>query len=298
MTVGRESQSPMNKLFGCQSMADRLRRVIVKPPDESFCVANPEEWHYTGRPDLEKARREHDAFTAVIREAGAEVIYHDEFQPGLADAIYVHDTCIVTDKGAVILRMGKAQRRGEEEAMARLLERLGVPILHRLCGEATAEGGDLLWVDRETLAVGRGFRTNAEGIRQLNEALTGSGISIIPVDLPYFQGPQACLHLMSLISIVDKDLAVVYSRLMSVAFRQFLIDRGVRLVEVPDEEFPTMGPNVLALGPRDCVLLEGNPITRRRLEEAGCRVQTYSGEEISHKAEGGPTCLTKPILRD
>jgi N-dimethylarginine dimethylaminohydrolase len=288
----------MNKSYGCQSMIAPLRRVLVKRPDEVFATADPAKWHYTGRPDLEIARQEHDALVALLRQAGAEVIYHDEAQPSRADAIYVFDPALVTDRGTIILRMGKPLRRGEEAAIARRLEALGVPILYTLHGQAQAEGGDLLWLDHDTLAVGLGFRTNAEGLRQIEEAMDGLGVTVIPVELPYYTGPEACLHLLSLISIVDHDLAVVYPPLLSVPFWQHLRGRGLRLIEVPPEEFETMGPNVLALAPGRCLMLAGNPITRQRLEDAGCEVLTYQGNEISLKAEGGPTCLTRPILRE
>ena len=283
--------------YGSQSMIAPLRKVLVKRPGRAFAGADPARWHYTARPDLDEARQEHDAFVQILLEAGAEVFYHDEPQPDRADAIYVYDPAIVTDQGAIVLRMGKEQRRGEEELMALRLEELGVPVLATLHGEALAEGGDLLWVDRHTLAAGLGFRTNPEGVRQLGEALEAVGVSVMPVELPYFGGPDACLHLMSLISIVDENLAVIYRPLLSVHFWQALSARGFRFVEVPPEEFETMGPNVLALAPGRCLMLEGNPITRRRLEAAGCEVQTYRGHEISLKAEGGPTCLTRPILR-
>jgi dimethylargininase len=287
----------MKRSYGSQSMVEPLRKVLVKRPDEAFAVDDPGKWHYAERPNLEIAQQEHDALVAILRQAGAEVIYHDEFQPERADAIFVHDPAIVTDHGAVILRMGKGLRQGEEAVISRRLEELGVPVHYTLHGDAQAEGGDLLWVDHDTLAVGQGFRTNAEGLRQLKEALEGLGVRIIPVQLPYYRGPEGCLHLMSLISLVDHEVAVVYPPLMPVPFWQYLKDRGFQFIEVPDEEFKTMGPNVLALAPGKCLMLEGNPITRQRLEEAGCQVLTYKGNEISLKAEGGPTCLTRPILR-
>ena len=237
------------------------------------------------------------ALVALLRAAGAEVLYHDEPQPSHADAIYTFDPALVTDQGALILSMGKSLRRGEEAAMARRFDALGIPLLYTLHGEARAEGGDLLWVDHDTLAVGQGFRTNALGLQQLREALTPLGVTVLPVDLPYFTGPDACLHLLSLISIVDEHLAVVYPPLLAVPFWQELQRRGFRFIEVPDAEFASMAPNVLALSPGRCVMLEGNPITQSRLEDAGCRVDTYRGSEISLKAEGGPTCLTRPILR-
>jgi dimethylargininase len=287
----------MDRPYGSQSMVDPLRRVLVKRPDEAFAVQDPAAWHYTGRPDLEIAQQEHDALVEILRRAGTEVLYHEEHLASLADAIFVHDPVIVTNLGAIILRMGKELRRGEEAAIARRFEELGVPIHYELQGGALAEGGDLLWIDRHTLAVGQGFRTNQEGLRQLQEALEPLGISFIPVPLPDYGGSEACLHLMSLISLVDHDLAVIYPPLLPVPFWTYLRHRGFRFVAVPDDEFETMGPNVLALAPRRCLMLEGNPVTRRRLEQAGCEVFTYQGNEISLKAEGGPTCLTRPILR-
>jgi N-dimethylarginine dimethylaminohydrolase len=284
--------------FGAQSMVEPLRRVLVKRPDEAFGSADPAVWNYTSRPDLAEAQREHDALAEILRAAGAEVIDHPALQPERADAIFVFDPVLVTEQGAVLLRMGKELRRGEEAALGRRLQETGVPIFAELTGEARAEGGDLLWLDRKTLAVGQGFRTNAEGLRQLREIFwTGLGVEVLPVELPYFTGPVACLHLLSLISLVDHDLAVIYPPLLSVPFWKLLRDRGIQLIEVPEDEFPTMGSNVLALAPRKCLMLEGNPVTRRRLEEAGCEVLTYSGSEISLKAEGGPTCLTRPVLR-
>lgn len=286
------------KSYGSQSMVEPLRKVLVRRPDQAFGGADPARWHYTDRPHLDIACQEHDALVAILRQSGAEVIYHDEFLPDHADAIFVHDPAIVTDQGAVILKMAKALREGEEAAMTRCFAKLGIPILYTLYGEAQAEGGDLLWLDHDTLAVGQGFRTNAEGLRQLQQVLSGLGVEVMPVPLPYFGGAEACLHLMSLISLVDHDLAVVYPPLLPVPFWQYLKERGVGFIEVPDEEFRTMGTNVLALAPRRCVMLEGNPVTKRRLEEAGCQVFTFKGDEISLKAEGGPTCLTRPILRE
>ncbi len=287
----------MTRNYGSQSMVASLRTVLVKRPDDAFAVDDPVTWHYTDRPDLVIAQQEHDALVALLRRGGTEVIYHDEPQPGHADAIFTFDPAIVTDHGAIILSMGKPQRRGEEAAMALRFEELGVPMLYTLHGEARAEGGDLVWVDHDTLAVGLGFRTNAEGLLQLREALTAIGVKVIPVELPFYTGPQACLHLLSLISIVDYYTAVVYPPLLSVPFWQELQRRDFQLIEIPEKEFPTMGTNVLALAPRKCLMLEGNPITKRLLEDAGCEVMTYRGNEISLKAEGGPTCLTRPIWR-
>jgi dimethylargininase len=287
----------MSGLYGGQNMVDPIRRVLVRRPDEAFAVEDPARWHYTSRPDLRSAQREHDDLVETLRQAGAEVVYHDIALADRADAIYVFDPVLMTDRGAVTLRMGKGLRQGEEEALAERLQELDIPIAGTLTGNALAEGGDLLWLDGRSLCVGIGFRTNVEGCRQLREILSPDPIDVWSVDLPYFTGPEACLHLLSVISLVDHDLAVVYPPLLPVPLWQELRRRDFTLVEVPEEEFATMGPNVLALAPRQCLMLEGNPVTRERLEAAGCTVRTYRGQEISLKAEGGPTCLTRPLLR-
>ncbi|UCD44670.1 MAG: amidinotransferase [Candidatus Bathyarchaeota archaeon] len=284
--------------YGCQNMVGRMRRALVKRPDEGFAVDDWERWHYAGPIDLEEAQKEHDAFSQMLRDEGIEVLYHPEPQPDHSDSIFTYDPAIVTDEGAIILRMGKPLRRGEEGPMARRLTELGVPIHYRIHGDATVEGGDTLWLDENTLALGQGFRTNAEGLTQMTEALEPLNVEVIPVELPYFFGPEACLHLMSLISFADADLAVIFSSLIPVPFWKLLNERGVDIIEVPEEEFDVMGTNVLALEPNRCLMLENTPITRGRLEEAGCTVLTYRGVEISLKTEGGPTCLTRPILRD
>ncbi|MFT5194825.1 MAG: dimethylargininase [Cellvibrionaceae bacterium] len=282
--------------YGSQSMVGSLKRVIVRKPNSTFGNADPEKWHYVSQPNLEKAIAEHDVLVKILTDFGSEVIYHEETLPDHSDSIFTHDPVIVGNDGAILLSMGKPLRVGEEEAIGKTLEKAGVPIHYRLTGDARAEGGDLLWVDEETLAVGLGFRTNAEGLRQLQEALPN--VNVVPVHLPYFTGPEACLHLMSFISIVDHDKAVVYEELMPVPFWQDLKARGFKFAQVPKEEFWTMGPNVLALGPGQCVMLEGNPQTQKNLVNIGCEVVTYVGKEISLKAEGGATCLTRPILRE
>jgi dimethylargininase len=285
--------------YGSQSMVGKLRRVVVRAPDQSFANADPEKWHYASQPDFEAAVAEHRGFVEILEKADVQLIWHDAPLPGLADAIFTHDSALVTNHGSIILRMGKKLREGEEEAMAGLLSRNGIPELGRLQGDARAEGGDLLWLDEQTLAVGTGFRTNSEGAAQLAQILAPIGVSVLAYDLPYYQGPDACLHLMSLISIIDDDLAVAFPPLMPVRLIRDLADRGIQLVEAPEDEFAYgQSTNVLALAPRDVLLLEGNAVTEERLREAGCRVATYRGNEITRKAEGGATCLTRPVLRD
>ncbi len=284
--------------FGGQNMVGRLRRVLLRTPDAAFGDADPVRWHYTSRPDLAKAESEHAALAGLIANDGVEVILHEEALPDHADAIYVFDPTLITDAGAVLLGMGKTLRRGEEAALGRKLQELGVPLLGSLTGDERAEGGDILWLDDHTLALGLGFRSNRAGLLKLQSLLRPAGIDVLPFELPYYQGPEACLHLLSLISLVDRDLAVAYPELMPTSFWQELRKRGLRLIEVPEEEFLTMGTNILALAPGRCLALAGNPRTREMLEAAGVEVLTYVGEQISLKAEGGPTCLTRPLLRD
>ena len=289
----------MSQGYGAQSMVTPLRRVVMRRPDEAMATADPGRWHYTSAVDVAAARVVHDAFADSLRAWGVEVMYHEEPLPGHADSVFVFDPALVTDAGTILLRMGKELRRGEEEPLGRTLQACGVPLYGRLEGEAHCEGGDTMWVDHDTLAVGRGFRSNSEAVRQLRSLLGPLGVTVLDYDLPFFTGPEACLHLLSLISPIDVDLAVAYAPLMPVAFWAELRRRGMRLLEVPEEEFlHTQATNVLTVAPRRCIMLEGNPVTRQLLEEADCEVVTFPGEPLSFKAEGGPTCLTRPVLRD
>jgi N-dimethylarginine dimethylaminohydrolase len=286
-----------NNGFGGQSMVARLRKVLVRRPDQSYSVRDPQRWNYEGRPDLEVAQAEHDHLVDILRGEDVDVIYHDLWQPGKADAIFVQDPAIITDQGALILSPGKPLRRGEEVAMASRLREIGIPIMGRLNGGALAEGGDTLWLDSETLAVGRSFRTNEEGIRQITSYVEGLNVKVMAFDLPYHEGPASCLHLQSLISLADARTAVIFRPLMPVALYQELLDRKFRLVRIPDDEFETMGSNILAISPGVLVMLDGNPVTQGYLENLGFSVFTYKGNELSLRSEGGATCLTRPLLR-
>ena len=238
---------------------------------------------------------EHEAFCALLAETGAELVLA-QTPVGLdPDAIYVYDPALVGDRGAILLRPGKEGRRIEVDSMAADLVEAGIPVAGRLEAPALLGGGDTLWLDERTLLAGRGYRTNDAGIRALADALPD--VDVIAFDLPHLRGAGEVLHLLSLLSPLDSDLAVVYLPLLPVRLVELLAERGIQLVEVPDEEFETMGPNVLALAPRVALALEGNPETRRRMERAGVDVRVYEGEEISRKGDGGPTCLTRPLLR-
>jgi N-dimethylarginine dimethylaminohydrolase len=278
-----------------------LARVALRHPREAF-VDQPridKEWqalNYVARPDMARAIAEYERFAEILRAAGARLDQLPAAEGLTIDSLYVRDAAIETPRGLVLCYMGKPARAAEPHVHGRALEAAGVPVFGRIEAPGRIEGGDVIWFDAHTVAVARGYRTNDEGIRQL-AALLGPSIDVVTVPLPHYKGPGDVFHLMSIISPVDRDLAVVYSPLMPVPFREWLLDRGIALVEVPDGEFETMACNVLAIGPRRCVMLDGNPETRRRLEAAGAEVTEYAGREISEKGQGGPTCLTRPLAR-
>lgn len=275
-------------------MTRTLRRVLVRPP-RAASFAAWREYGWSAEPDAKRLAAEHETFCDALREAGAEVVLAETGVPNDPDAIYVFDPAIVCDRGAILLRPGKESRLVEIDPIARDFERAGVPVAARLEAPALADGGDTIWLYEHTLLVGRGYRTNDDGIQALQAALPE--VDVLAFDLPHLRGADVVLHLLSLISLLDDDLAVAYLPLLPVRLVQLLGELGIRIVEVPDEEFETMGPNVLALAPRVALALEGNDETRRRLERAGVDVRVYRGDEISRKGDGGPTCLTRPLLR-
>jgi N-dimethylarginine dimethylaminohydrolase len=280
--------------YGCQSMTGTLRRVLVRPPRDAD-YARWREFGWRAEPDRGRTAAEHEAFRAELERAGAEVILARSLLADGLDAIYVYDPALVADRGAILLRPGKELRRGEPEAMALDLEAAGVPVAARIQAPATVEGGDTVWLDGRTLLVGRGYRTNGAGVAALARELPG--VEVIPLDLPHHRGPARVLHLMSFLSPLDADLALVYPPLAPVRLLELLAERGIERVEVPDGEFDSLACNVLALGPRVALAVDGNPLTRRRMERAGVDVRVYPGQDLSRKGDGGPTCLTRPLLR-
>jgi len=284
-------------------MVAPLRRVIVKRPEEAFRSRDhiDNEWNdlgYTRPPNLEEAARHHQQFIVLMKEAGAEVLYLPADDRTGLDSLYAHDPVLVTDRGAIVFQTGKVARRGEGPAFSDAFKSWDVPILGTIDGSATAEAGDMVWLDHDTLLVGRGFRTNALGIERLSDLLNPLGVAVIPVELPYWNGPQDVLHLMSFISLLDEDLAVVYRRILPVPLFELLSVYGVQFVDVAEEEYETLGCNVLAVSPRNVIMVKGNPKTRSRLEAAGCKVSEFDGSEICLPGAGGPTCLTRPLLRE
>jgi N-dimethylarginine dimethylaminohydrolase len=281
------------KLYGCQSMTGELRRVLVRAP-RAEDLRGWETFGWRAEPDAAGMVAEHEAFCELLEAGGVEVVFSDSRVDGNPDAIYTYDPALVADAGALLLLPGKESRRGEVPAMAGDFEREGVPVAGRLEEPEWTEGGDCCWLDERTLVVGCGYRTNEAGIERLRELLPG--VEVLAFDLPHWRGRGEVMHLLSLISPLAPDLAVVYPPLLPTRLALLLEEREVELVEVPDEEFDSMGSNVLALAPRVALAIEGNPETRRRMEAAGVEVLVYEGEELS-KGDGGPTCLTRPLLR-
>jgi N-dimethylarginine dimethylaminohydrolase len=253
--------------------------------------------NFSAPPDFSRAIAEYDRFLEIVAASGCKIVSLPQGSGLTLDSIYTRDAAVVSGDGVILASMGKPSRVGEPAAQGLDLKREGWPIAGSIAPPGRLEGGDLVWLDHRTLAVGRGARTNDEGIRQLKVLLGDSFDELIVVPLPDYPGQHDVMHLMSLISPVDRNLAVIYSRLLPEEFRQTLQHRGYQFVDVPDEEFETMGGNVLALGPRECVMLNGNPKTRAALEKGGAHVHVYDGLEISLKGGGGPTCLTRPLAR-
>ncbi len=291
----------MIKING-QSETGKIQSILMKSPARAWFGQDnvKQQWrqlHYPEKPDFEKVLQEYNQFAAIIEKNVEDVYYLPEDDVTSLDSIYTHDPVIITSNGAILCRMGKKERESEPAVAGKYLKELGIPILGEIKAPGLLEGGDLVWFDDGTAAVGIGYRTNKEGVAQLRKLAGNLVKEIVEVPLPHGNGPDECLHLMSLISPIDRDLAVVYSRLMVVPFRNLLIEKGIKLIEVPDEEYGNFATNVLALGPRKCVMIAGNPRTKKALENEGATVLEYHGQDVSIKGGGGPTCLTRPLLR-
>jgi N-dimethylarginine dimethylaminohydrolase len=285
-----------------QSETSPIRSLLLKHPRQAWQgqadIRN--QWRdlrYAGEPDLARAIEEYDRLVAILCRSVPEILYLPEDPRTGLDSIYVRDAALATERGLILCRMGKQLRRGEPEAIGDFAGKNGWPVLGAIRGPGTLEGGDVVWLDGETLAVGHGYRTNADGIRQLREMTASFVREVIEVPLPHWDGSGDVLHLMSMLSPVDGRKLLVYSRLLPVPFRKRLLETGFALLEVPEAEYRTMGTNVLAVAPGKCIALAGNPETREVLEKNGVEVLTYDGDEISIKGAGGPTCLTRPLAR-
>ena len=289
--------------MNAHSESGKLNSLFIKKASAAFVNDDhiSKHWealNYLGKPIIDKALIEYEAFEKILKDHGAAIHYFPEDDSVNMDSIYCRDASIATSKGMIICTMGKEGRKYEPAAQQKAFEAAGISVLGIIKAPGTIEGGDVAWLDSKTLAVGHTYRTNKEGIEQITALLKPLGVDVITVPMPHYRGPSDVFHLMSVLSPVDNNLAVVYSPLIPIIFRNELIARGFELVEVPESEFDSMGCNVLALAPRICLMVKGNPITKFRLEAAGCKVIEYEGAEISVKGGGGPTCLTRPVARD
>jgi N-dimethylarginine dimethylaminohydrolase len=283
-------------------MVKKIESILIKRPEEAFISQdnlndNHEKFCYFGCPDYEKTLIEYEAFEKIIKENVKNIYYLPQDDRTGLDSIYTHDPLKITSKGAIYFPMGKALRSKEFMATEEFLKSIGVPTLGYIKSPGKMEGGDVVWLDERTVAIGRGYRTNDEGIRQFKELVKDIVDEVIVVPMPHGDGVDACLHLMSIISMVSDDLAVVYSKYMPVFFRELLISRNIKLIEVNDKEYDYLGSNVLALASRVCVVLDGNSEIKQKLIDEGCIVHSYQGHEMSFRGTGGPTCLTCPITR-
>ncbi len=287
-------QEMRDRAWGAQSMTAPLREVLVKSPGPAFARAFEDPATGFLRPvDAERARREHDGLIEMLDRLGATVHVLDA-ETADPDLVYVFDPLLVADGGAIPLRPGKPNRAGEPEVLETWTQARGIPTLGSIEAPGTIEGGDTFWLRPDLLCIGRSLRTNDAGARQLAE-IVGGDVRVF--DLPYWKGPAELVHLLSVISPVADDLAAVYLPLLPVGLYELLADLGVRLVEVPDEEYPTLGCNVLTVRPGVVIVAEGNEVTRRRLEAAGCEVHAIPLGEVGENGSGGATCLTRPVLR-
>jgi N-dimethylarginine dimethylaminohydrolase len=274
-------------------MVSPLREVLMRTPTTTGRFVEDGGWR---EPDRAALLDEHRRFVDLLRRLGSTVHVADPVD-GLVDAVYMHDPLIMTPHGAIVLRMAKAIRAAEPAHARRDLERLGVPVLGELTAPAVADGGDKVWLDARTLLVGHGYRTNAAAIAQIRALLAPHGVEVLAFDLPHFRGPAEVLHLMSVLSPVATDLAVVYEPLAPVRLLELLRERGVSWLHVGDTEVLTQGANILAVAPRVVVLAAGNPGIESRLRAAGVEVHLFDGANLAVKGDGGPTCLTAPLLR-
>ena len=285
---------PATRTYGAQGMVAPLQEVMVQRPGPAFGRAFEDAALGYFRPvDLPRARSEHDVFVATLRGLGV-VVHELGVETDDPDLVYTFDASLVTDRGAILLRSGKANRLGEAAIHAAWYEARAIPVLGAIEPPGTVDGGDTFWLDPQTLCIGRTLRTNRLGGEQL-AAIWGGNVRVF--DVPYGDGPEKLIHLLSVVSPVADDLAVVYLPLLPVGLWELLRERGVTMVPVPPEEYDSLGPNVLAIRPRVVIIAAGNPVTAGRLRDHGVEVHEVPLGEVGANGSGGPTCLTRPILR-
>ena len=288
--------------FNGHSMVDPLQRVLVCSPkkagwDRSESVSRWRELGFHHAPDFSQAQAAHDKLCRELDVAGAEILELDSADELSLDAAYTHDASLPTDFGLILMRMGKSNRLVEARQHGALAAKIGMPILGEISAPGTAEAGDIVWLDAKTLLIGRGYRTNGEGIGQITTLLGPKGVRVVSAPLPHGSGPDVCLHLMSLMSLLDEHMVLVDLAWLAVETIELLGERGFQLIEIDSSERETLACNVLALGQKRLLSLEENRKTNERLRRAGFDVRTFPGMELCINGGGGPTCLTRPLLR-
>ena len=292
----------VNNFPSSHNMVNPIKKILLKHPKNAFVdqkTINNQylDLNYSKAPDFNKAINDYEKFTSLIKSFGIELHFLSKDYSTSLDSIYTHDPCVITNKGVILCNMGKKARMPEINNVEQYFKSINIPILGKIEAPGTLEGGDIVWIDEKTIAVGEGYRTNNEGIKQLKHILSDQIKDVIRVSIPHWNGPKDCLHLMSNLSPIDHNLYLVYSRLLPVSFLKYLRARNIELINVPDKEYESMGCNVLAVSQRKVIMISGNPRTKQLLENKGVEVYTYDGSEISIKGAGGPTCLTRPFLR-
>lgn len=288
--------------YNGHSMVGRLERVLVCSPhtagwNDTQRISAWRDLGFHHAPDYETAQSQHAALIRELKSAGAEVVELPPAGDLSLDAAYAHDASLATDFGLILMRPGKPNRVAEARHHGESCAAHGIPVFGTITAPGTTEAGDIVWLDSKTLLIGHGYRTNAEGIAQMRAMLAPKGVDVLSAPLPYGPGPSACLHLMSLISLLDEKTALVDQPWLAVETVELLKSRGFRFVQIDDSERDTLACNVLALGEKRLLAIEENRKTNNRLREAGFDVRTFPASEICINGSGGPTCLTRPLLR-
>ena len=294
----------MNNIkYGLNSNVSTLRTVLLKDPEAAFKSQKTidlqwENLNFIEKPDFKKSIIQYEKFVDILNDNNVEILYIPEDEKTSLDSIYTHDPMFMTPNGAVIGNMGKKQREPETLMMKNYLDEIGIPIFGEIKNEGTLEGGDVIWVNDKTVAVGLTYRTNNEGVNQLRKILSSVSVELICVDLPHWNGPVDVLHLMSLISPLKEDLFLIYEKLLPVGFLKLLNNLDIKTISIADEDYDTLGCNVLPLSTTKCLITKGNDRTTKIIEQNGIEVIEFQASEICYKGSGGPTCLTRPIYRD
>jgi len=297
-----ENNKIIKPFFNCNNMVDPIKKILLKHPRSAFVNQNKinieyKKLNFLGAPNFDESINEYESFMEILISLNIKLYFLEKDGKTTIDSIYTHDPFIISNEGAIICNMGKKNRINEIENIKKFLNKKNIPVIGEISAPGKLEGGDIVWINKNTIAVGIGYRSNIEGVEQLEKILFKSVKDIIPVALPHWNGPNDCLHLMSNLSPIDHNLFLVYLRLLPVEFIQYLSKNGIELIDVPDKEYQKMACNVLTVSPKEVIMLEGNPLTKNLLEKRKVKVHTFKGSEISIKGSGGPTCLTKPLLR-